>query len=360
MARRSIVKKLKNKPRKTRGEVFLINMKYFGDEPKFDHIDLTESDIGKAYNWYNYMLSQEESKEYVVEWLTANRPKLVKRFNQIQYPILNWGWTCRLLNQGYNLPDSYVNRMVDALSVEITPIERPMEGRVYPRKNVIGDLEKIVDENDPSFKMYDYILGQEISRPVALDIKAYYLPLLEEWKLIVDGKDPQLKEGYSQMTLTEKRQRLAFFDRMISDIDRFCDNKLKTRKPRKKKSIDKSKLVTGFQYLKHDSESNFVSIDPMRIFESDMVILYNKKYGTVTRLFASEGKKFEIKGTTIYNVDETKSETKRLGRKKDLLTSLNSEGKRYINNQWKMLKATNAPLQKRGNADTILLRAFNG
>jgi len=358
MARRSIVKKLKNKPRKTRGEVFLINMKYFGDEPKFEQKELSDSDIGRAYNWYNYMLSPEESKEYLVEWLTIYHPKLVKKYNQIQCPSLNWGWTARLLSQGYILPDSYVQRMLEQLEGYEPPLKEESKVISSQKKSVIGDLERIVDVGDPLFKMYDYILGQEISRPTAIEIKNYYQPLLEEWKLIVEGKDPQLKEGYAHMTLAEKRARCAFFQNLISDIDRFCDNKLKTRKPRKKKAIDKSKLVSSFQYLKHDTETNLVSFDPVRILEAEEIILYNKKYKTVTRLFPKTNEKFVVRGTSVYNVDEDKSETKRIGRKTNMLNVLNKEGKRYINNQWKEMKSSSAPLQKRGNEDTILLRVF--
>ena len=43
------------KPRVSRSEEYLVNVKYLGDEPVYLGEVLTDLQLTKAYNWYNYI-----------------------------------------------------------------------------------------------------------------------------------------------------------------------------------------------------------------------------------------------------------------------------------------------------------------
>ena len=112
MAKRpSLIKRTKvKKPRVTRSEAYLVNLKYMGDEPVLKG-ELTEIQLGKALNWYNTMATVDECKEYARDWLKANKrereAKLISKVPDAFFPT-TVGSLARLISRGCTLqPSNY-------------------------------------------------------------------------------------------------------------------------------------------------------------------------------------------------------------------------------------------------------------
>ena len=55
----------------TRSETYVINAKYIGDEPEYDlSTPLTQKQYGDAFNWYNYMCTVSDAREYIQDYLS--------------------------------------------------------------------------------------------------------------------------------------------------------------------------------------------------------------------------------------------------------------------------------------------------
>ena len=94
--------KREKKPRVTRTEEYLVNVKYLGEEAKYDGSVLDDNQLTKAYSWYSYMCTAADAREYIVDYMDSigkkNVAKLVKSVPDSRVPTTA-GWLCRILSQ---------------------------------------------------------------------------------------------------------------------------------------------------------------------------------------------------------------------------------------------------------------------
>ena len=64
--------------------------------------------------------------------------------------------------------------------------------------------------------MYEWLKTKEIPASYCPIIVKYYAPWLEELIEAYEGKDPQLKEAYKRLTKKELKERISFFNKLIS------------------------------------------------------------------------------------------------------------------------------------------------
>jgi hypothetical protein len=144
--------------------------------------------------------------------------------------------------------------------------------------------------------------------------------------------------------------------KLLLDLNTYIDNKKKERKPRKKKAIDPTKVLKNFKYQKESKEYQLSSVNPVKMFDSSEVWLYNTKYKILTVL-RKKDLNFTVSGSSIKNYDETQSFSYRLGRKAEkFIQEFNQAGKRSILKMISDLKY--ATLNPRSNEHTIILRTF--
>ena len=131
MARRQqIIKKKDKKLRITKTEAYMTNLKFLGDEPKFNR-ELSRLDYMKALNWYNYMCTTQDAREYLETFflLTERHDDLQKLKNVSDNLIpTTAAWIARMWSKGYDLPESsyeffnnnieYTFDLVERLSLE--------------------------------------------------------------------------------------------------------------------------------------------------------------------------------------------------------------------------------------------------
>lgn len=366
-----------SKPKKVRAgktAQHIADLKYMGDEPDVKGKIINDVDLTRAFNWYNYMCSRVDAREYLEAYLKANKRvndiKTLKRVPET-WVNLQAGWFARILSRGGILSEVYTSKLelrikemfVKAASKTET-IEEDKKPEL-PKVNVqdrvkdkvsefIGEFDEAIDKNGWTLSMYDWLQQKQIPANQAKIVAEFFRPIAEEAALLISrNADPGLKEGYSSYTSAQLKQRAAFYAGILADCDRHASNK----KPvvRKKKVVTADKKLKSFKFQKESKEFKVVSINPEKVLGADELITFNARYKTLTHFVAVDKSGLDVKGTTILNYDEEKSKSYRIGRNTEahIETALRG-GKRAFAKMIASLKT--CTLQHRINENTILLK----
>ena len=308
---------------------------FLGKEPKFkDGHTLTNSEWLDSLNWYSYTKIGSDARQYLIDYYECQEDEdyieLVNKTSD-DYISFTAAWNARIIVNGYNLPadlNKVIDMRVEASYLSTQKLEKESKEKVVPlnvisiheRFNIrlsglIADLEGVIDSEDWSFNLFDYLQGKEILSQYSEKIVEYYKPILDELMEAYNGTDVDLVEAYRFLGRPELKNRINFFKKFIADGERHCNLNKKARKERKKKVISPDKLVEKVQYQKDCKEYNIISIKPIKLIGSNEVWLYNSRYNFITVLRASDKTGLTVKGTTIIGFDEKTSMSKRAGRK---------------------------------------------
>ena len=382
MARRPpVIKKTsKKKPRVTRNEAYLVNLKYLGDEPTFTK-SLTQSEYGLALTWYNYMCDTSDAREYIETYLkNTNRVAVIKKFKRVPdtWIVTTAAWVCRMLTKNYELPESaksfaetkilemlsHANKeepKIEENTVNVVSIQERMRER---QSEIIGEIEGMIDDTDygtkESFSLYDWLKSNQIPATYCSAIINKYTPWLSELLEALEGKDEQLKEAYAYLKKAELKERMLFLSKLIEDAEKYSNVAKKTRAPRKPRTVSVEKKLKNLKYQKESKEYKIASINPEKIIGAQELWVFNTKYKVVTVFRAIDRGGLQIKGTSIIGYDEKTSFSKGCGRKPEIvLDKLQNGGKIVLRKLIDELK-TNKALQYRINENTILMKVSNG
>ena len=312
--------------RVSRGESYLVNLKYMGDEPEFKG-DITSSQYGDALNWYNCMCDTNDARQYLTEYLTKrNRKaeaKLVPKLDNAWVP-LTAAWQCRMLDRGYNVPaeKGYLEAKLaetlgrvakgteDASPSSLASSKRSIQDRMRDRQSdIIGEIEELLDQSNNELELYDWLKTKAIPATYCQAIADYYTPWLDELINASEGKDQQLKEAYRHLSKKELKERVVFFNKLISDVERYGNVTKKVRKPRKPRAVSVEKKLKNFKYQKEDNSYKIASINPEKILGAQELWTFNTKYKIVTVLRALDRGGLQVKGTSIIGYDEKTSQS---------------------------------------------------
>ena len=212
-----------------------------------------------------------------------------------------------------------------------------------------GDIEKV----------YDYLKENQIPAIYGSKIVEYYTPILNEIQVAVSGKDKTVKEAYSTYKVKQLKTLLSDYKSLIGQVERFTENVkvAKPRKPRKKKSVPAVKKVTSLKYLKDHTELKISSVDPTKIVGATEVWLFNTTNNMLTKLVSRTANGFDVKGTSILNVDIDNSIGKRVGRKaEEVIAVVLKGGKIKLRKVFDMVNAKEVIPTNRTNDATVILK----
>jgi hypothetical protein len=364
------------KVKPTRTQAAIINEKQLGKEPVFSKEKmLTRLDQMKAYNWYNYMRDSSQGYKYLLDYAKEVDPKLFKAIKSVdeKYFSNTVFWIARLKSLGYTLQEDsnefFRKKIKEAFlkkqdNASDEP-EKKEEKKKFPniqdrirdrRSDIIGMIEEKIDACEYDFSLYDYLTKNEIPKMYCTHIIAYYVPHLDEINEVLDGSDPQLKEGYRPYTKKQVREMKEFFEKILEDAHRFASNQ-KTVKKRKQRTVSSDKKVKNFNYKPEDKDFQIVSMNPASIIGASEVWIFNVKYSSLTVFRSSSTNGLDIKGTTIMNFDESISMTKRTGKKApDFIKEVLTGGKRSLAKLMDNINTKPGTLSGRTTKDAVILK----
>lgn len=370
----------------------LLDEKYIGEEPVWDttrakemNFDQFDHFMRKSLNYYNYFYSQKDLKKHVVAWM-----KEVKDFDADEIKAFERAGdrtvsmtTCGLImahRQGMPLQERHIE-FIDANIIEsinsksAEEVEEVTEADAPPKAYVptiqdrmnektadtIGELEGHYDEfiNNPkySFSPYSYLVANNVAQSQLSKYEEVYQARFNELKLAFEKADEQLQEGYSHYKTADFKRIFAFIDQILNDVIQYRGLKKATKKVRAPKSVSKEKVVSKLKYAKEDKVLRLISINPADIIGAQELWVYNTKTRKLGKYVADSLKgPLNVKGTGIIGYDEHKSVTKTLRKPADTLKEFSKATKIQLRKFLEDIKATEAKLNGRINAETVLLR----
>jgi len=375
MARRpALVKRTKAKvARVTKSEAYLVNKKHLGDEPL-----MTEKvNVTLCLNWYNYMASVSEARDYLKDYFkNTGKPDLSKNLSRISDADLPMTtiWLCRMISRGYK-PDETTQKFISSAitnmwtkvkaEVESTTdkpvisIQDRMREKAY---EIGGEVEGFIDDNidsDTPESFYEWLQKTAIPAAYVTRIIEKIAPRLNEVIEAYEGKDEDLKQGYSYCKKKDFDRIISFFNMMMEEADRYASNTKKIRKSRKPKVISVEKKLKTFKYQKEDNTFQIASVNPEKIIGAQELWTFNTKYKTLSVFRALDRGGLDVKGTSIIKYDEKVSVTMRTGRKPEEWVKKTLDGGKLILRKIDQELKNHAPLQSRINENTILLRVVS-
>jgi hypothetical protein len=273
-------------------------------------------------------------------------------------------------------PDRCLNRYMDQLrnwcsvkqaetadsDAQVLPSVSPAVRMQRKTNNFISEVEAIIDEFpetfESDFNMYNELTRIDAAFATAKSVYERYLPILEELRELVDKKSSDLLEGYGWMNITQRKKYKAFMEGIVSDAEKYMNKKRAVRqvKPRVRTA---DKQVAKLQYAKESKDYKIASINPVSIVGAQRVFVFNVKYRRLTEYVSNSANGFEIKGTTLQNINTEESNQLTLRKPEEILTVIQNGTPREIRQKINSLTTKPSKPNGRINTDTIIMRTFN-
>lgn len=364
--RKSLLQTRTKKAQKSRSEVYMINVKYLGEEPVAIESNV---DTLKAFNWYHSMCDKADARQYLRDYFRADK-SMLKTVDKISDSMMPYtaAWMCRIASNGARRlePDDLqfvTKKIVEAVKTKLDedtlkPRDaRPsIQDRMRDRESeIIGDIEALIDSGE-KFSMYEWLKSREIPATYASKIVGYYTPWLAELVEAYEGRDEQLAEAYGHWTKGQLKDRISQFGSMLSDVERYGNVTKKIRAPRKARAVSMDKLLKYFKFQKESNEYKLASVSPESVIGASELWTFNTKYKIVTVFRAIDRGGLQVKRSSITNYDEKTSFSRGAGRQVEkVIDKIQNSGKIALKKLMEELKS-DKPLQERVNENTILVR----
>lgn len=357
----------------------------YGSEPvwsaeSFASKDEEDSALQRAISWYWGKGTKRDKKRWVLDYckhskMDAETIKCIAQNGIKSYSGI--GYLCRMLTRGAPLPDETtqkITREIEDLKRTGAAVLAKRQGTALPSiqerteqkyREYLSDIDAFVDsvvdacvkKQEMKFDPAGWATTHGVKALYCGKIAAYIEnTYLQEMATAYSGKDEQLVEGYSFLTKPRFKKLIQMLSETANAFRIFADEKRSERKPRKKKQKSPDQITKKVKYLAESKEYNIKSVSPEKIIGSEMVVVFNEKYRTLTVLFAKDPRGLSVKGTTIINYDEAKSVSKKLRKPKDVLSKLT--GVRAVQTVMNTIKTKPAKMSGRINENCILIGAY--
>ncbi len=375
----------KKKVRSTKASRKTLDQIHYGEEPSGDYFE--KKDLHAFFNWYSYSYDRARVNQVIVGFAKEHGYRNASKFKTLFIPG-SIAAIIRGLDNGLNFPDhknfhflgkgnagwqAYLHtemRKYNKKAVELKPEDLDKDLIVKKKRKTVqenidakagallGEVDYQIDIWEGSkFDMYKYLTENKVSSVVASKMGQEYIPMKEELEEALAGNDPQLKEAYSYMNITEKRGFINFINKIILDSERYAENNKPIRKPRKAKAISATKQVSKLSFLDQDTDNQIKSIDPSKIVGSKQLWLYNSKTNEMIQYVQSDRGGLGVKGTTVQNFDSNLSSSKKLGVKtKHFIDRVLEGGSITLNKVMSEINSKASSVTGRVNNNMIILK----
>ena len=244
----------------------------------------------------------------------------------------------------------------------VISIQDRMREQVEP---VCGEWNHCIDEIMRSnlkvkdFDPYKDLQVNTFVKPAhAKLMRSFYEHELTEAQEVVEWKNEDIREAYAHTKAADRRNYLAAVEKIITACDAVINTAKTSRKPRKKKSPDKQKLVAKLKFKESEPDLGLASINPVSVLEANKLWVYNTKNRKLGVYVADEMEgPLSVKGTTIQGFDPIKSVQKTV-RKPQELKGSDKLSRTKFDKFFKGLTTTETALTGRVNEHTILIKVF--
>lgn len=384
----------KAQPTKIRGLVYRgVDAQMVGaSEPTWPDAEIQEAwtpsqrnrALGAAFLWYNITQDNKRINEFVAEWLDQSPKRrdlaqIVRKQGNFRSTL---GWLCRSARMGYQLRIQDLRKLQKALTEFMMELnQQAVQASAQPAAKPVKKLsiqdhikQKISEcQGEIAGQFDDFIQGGFESKPAMVGLLTRYnIPQirvrelvqdleaqLAELRLVQQGTDAQLNEGYSNFGKRQIGWMIDWLNAAVEQIWSYGTMKAASRKPKARKGQTPQKMVSKLKFLAKDTDLKLESIDPVDILKATELWVYNvkkRKLG-IYMVDDSQGSLY-IKGTKILGYSETRSVSKTLRKPETQLKELMAAGKPASKKWFGDIRAVESKLNGRITEEYLLLKAY--
>ena len=359
-----------------------------GMEPtwKTQPVDNRISALSHAFSWYNYFYGKKDAREMIVNYLeTHGRKADVRTLKRIPDSSirLTTGWLCRMSMVGLELTeteqsklDSLLAEILEAKPDEVVEQVAVVEDAVPKitiqdrlREKVTecaGEMEGMFDEFITSgaklnadYKPVSLMRSMNIAPQMVNDIKQIWQRKLVEFEQVVEGKTPDLVQGYGFLSKVQLRNCVKFCELVISDCGAYQQIKKVERKPRKVKAVPPEKRAAKFKCITEFAELKLKGLPAASLVDKAEAWLYDTKKRKLIHLVAdSYAQAFTVKSNSVIGYSTAESQQKTLRKPADVLKAMGAAGKPAARKIYKDLTTTETVFNGRGTENLIILKSW--
>lgn len=354
------------------------NEAIYGKEPVVDNLSSLDEEsqrihLGELLNYYNMAHSKKEKKEWFLEYLNSEGSKEEVRAadSLSDSNFVTAGIYARLWMRGFQV--SMIGNKLTSLREKL--VREGQEHNTHSaedqqRRDLLRKRKQEAEDSDAlyvfnleldnflatfktNFDMNKWIFENKVSSTVQSAIKQIASRLKKE--LILSQTDEDFKEAYRHIPERKKKDVFAFLESILTTEAPKKTRTVTTRKPRKK-SPEKLVKKLLYQQTYDEFDLNLKSIDPKQIIEAQQLWAYNTKTRVLTQYVAKDADGLTVKGSTIINISEENSQSKKLRKPKEVLTQVLAANKVALRKIFTNLTTQKQTVNGRINRTTILLR----
>ena len=302
-----------------------------------------KSNYEGAMLYAHYEMSATELKKEVVKYLKhldTNHPLLDRIKDMHENRFATVGKYMYILNHGGDIPDNVMPSLMPALEKVIneedaktaaaakeseyiaskekvstnadqTPkVVITIQDRLRDKaREVAGEVEGWIDDfcmdkKIPVKTVEDFInlfKANDLKAPHMRHIREIFAKRTAEFAEVLEGKDKDLVEAYSNYTKPELKKCDTFNRNLLKACDMMQEVAKVERAPRKKKPVSEEKVVSKLKFKKDDKALGIVSLNPVHIIGSKEVWLYNVKTRKLSQYKAVDAGGLSVKGASLLN-----------------------------------------------------------
>lgn len=319
-------------------------------EPKFIGLMHNKMDLVRALNHYNVFAKSENLKLWAMAYLKKHHPELVVHVNKAPMSVFGtYGALCRMAERGFDFSEEH-------------------KARIHRHFSDVAGMVKI-EKNIPQVELVKSVPKKTYTRSreafeIAVD-ETLATGKLVMPSLIMTESHKDIAE-ICQQNLKDIEEAPEYFGSTVSLLKKFYKQVLE--KVEKVKVVKKStgtvivknpsKQVAGVKHLRKLDFNTYSlkSLDPIDTLERKKMYVYDAKYRRLIVFVAMTAAGFQYSGTTLKNVDLSKSFSKTI-RKPAEFFKFTKLGIAELNKAFDDIKAKPTPmLASRFNSDWLILR----
>jgi hypothetical protein len=129
-------------------------------------------------------------------------------------------------------------------------------------------------------------------------------------------------------------------------------------KVRKKKPMDKTKLVRNIKFQKEDTALAITSVEPINLLNCSEVWTFDTKTRKLNKYFSPIGGGITVKGASLVGYEESMSNCKLLRKPETQVKEFAELAKKDLTKWYSSVKSKSAPVRARLTPTTLILKVF--
>ena len=343
------------------------------------------SALTHAFSWYNYFYGKKDARDMIVNYLEAHDRKAdVRTLKSVPDSAirLTTGWLCRMNMVGLEL-NEHEQIKLDNLLTEILTSKQEAEVESEPAPDAMSkpniqdrlrekvmecaaELEGVFDEfmtdgakMSASIKPISTIRGMNVAPQMISVIADIWKKKQTEFEAVVNSKDPQIIEGYGNLSKIQLRNVLKFCETVINDCGAYVQIKKVERKPRAVKAVPPEKRAAKFKHMTEFAELKLRSLPPAQLVDKAEAWLYDTKKRKLIHVVAdSYTQAFTVKNNSVIGFSTAETLQKTVRKPAEVIKAVQAAGKPAARKIFKDLKATETAWNARGTENLIILKAW--